>query len=157
MQVLKTLEELMLCVSISMLILFKTFVLLLTIEILLFSACNKELFVSVTPSPVSIKSIHRHNVSCVKIIWYREQVGKCALKYHLKFDGNGEIYHTSDTYFTMCTLPNITNVSIWATHKTDIGNITVSTLSLVTPAPDAVTKRSIKTTVVEQKHVTRGI
>ncbi|XP_057301179.1 uncharacterized protein LOC130635741 isoform X2 [Hydractinia symbiolongicarpus] len=88
------------------------------------------------PPAVFIKSISRHNASCVKILWQREKMGNCILSYQLQFDGNSEIFFTSNTYFTMCTQLNITSVGIWATHKGEIGDITVDRISPATPAPE---------------------
>lgn len=88
------------------------------------------------PSTVLIKSIYRRNASCVKIIWHKEETGNCILYYQLQLDGNSEIFFTSNTYFTMCTLLNNTSVSIWASHKGEIEDITVGRISLATPAPE---------------------
>lgn len=97
---------------------------------------NITIFFLVKPSTVLIKSIYRRNASCVKIIWHKEETGNCILYYQLQLDGNSEIFFTSNTYFTMCTLLNNTSVSIWASHKGEIEDITVGRISLATPAPE---------------------
>lgn len=95
-----------------------------------------ETLIDVTFSPRKIQNaIFYKDNDCINGIWTREATGKCALNYHLQFEGGRDIFNTTDTYYAVCNVFNASSVLIWASYKNKYGEKIKINTSLTTLAP----------------------